>query len=141
MKKLITITGLQQTDKKLTILEDKFKYTVWITRKDGQPTKAYQQYNQLGLRVGSSVEAEVDEKEQSFVNASGKEINYTDRTVLFFYTDRPQTLAEGARQERENLKEMANTTLEKEFNKLAERVATLEKRVDQINPPDEYYGQ
>lgn len=97
MKKTIKISGVVSDVKKITLLENtgalkatgeekQNKYKIWITRKDGMNTKAYQQFQKIRPLAGDAFDVEVDEKEASFVNAQGKTINYTDRTIKFFYT-------------------------------------------------------
>ena len=45
IKKVITITDVGLEEKKLSIFdENKKKYSIWRTKKDGTPTKAYQSF-------------------------------------------------------------------------------------------------
>jgi len=70
-----------------TIVDGKKKYKFYNKRKDGEITKAYEGFEKLKLRIGDDVDAEVEEEDKTFVNDSGKTINYVDRRVKFFYTD------------------------------------------------------
>lgn len=76
---------------KTTIESGRNKYIFYNSRKDGQPTKAFTQFEQFGFRVGDSVSAEIAEENKTFTNAQGKEINFTERTIKYFEEVRPGT--------------------------------------------------
>lgn len=83
---------------KVTIISGKNKYHFYSTKKDGNKTKAYEQYKLYRYQVGDVVKAEIDEKPDSFVNDKGKTVNYTDRKIMYFAEvegapdfDRPKT--------------------------------------------------
>ena len=80
------------------IQSGKNKYHFYSTKKDGNKTKAYEQYKLYRYQVGDVVKAEIDEKQKSFVNGEGKTVNFTDRKIMYFAEvegapdfDRPKT--------------------------------------------------
>lgn len=92
MKKTLKLVGIESDLKKITLLEDggrtnkegepKYeKYKIWITKKDGNQTKAYTQFQAINPRAGDSFDLEVAEEEKEFNG-----FKYMDRTVMFFYT-------------------------------------------------------
>lgn len=98
MKKTVVVNTVQSTAKTIVIQsktgetyrngEPKFdKFKIWINDQDGNPSRAYTQYQKLRPLAGDKLEAEVFEKEASFTNPAGKLINYTDRTINYFYLD------------------------------------------------------
>ena len=91
MKKTIQITGHEIKDfgtwKKHIVFEDRTKYEFGEKKKNGDMTKAYEQWQVKGYGVGTSVVAEVAEEEVTYTNKEGKEITYTRRTILYFVSD------------------------------------------------------
>ena len=69
---------------KITLVSGKNKYAFFNTKKDGSQTKAYEQFKKFGFGIGDEVKAEVKEEEKSFTNKEGKDITYTQRTILYF---------------------------------------------------------
>lgn len=82
--KNIKITGIQSSEKKITIMQDKLKYGIWMKKKDGTFTKAFEQFQKFGFKVGDTVKAAVNEEDREFTNDLGKKIKYVDRTIAFF---------------------------------------------------------
>jgi len=85
----INITGIESTDGKITLLDhrsgDKYptKYTFWMNKQDGTPSKAFTQFTELGVQIGKVYQVEV--KEVTKPNPkSGKDATY--RNVMFFHT-------------------------------------------------------
>lgn len=69
---------------KITIESDGKKYSFFDTKKDKSFTKAYDQFKRFKFGIGDVVSAEVSEEEKSFVNEAGKNVKYTQRTILYF---------------------------------------------------------
>lgn len=84
----IKIDGLSQEKAKFgiktTITSGKNKYYFYDTKKAGGNTKAWEQMNQYGFKVGQEVQAEVKEEQKTFINAENKSITYTDRKIIYF---------------------------------------------------------
>jgi len=82
MIKSINISGHEKKDfatwTKHVIFDGKMKYQFGETKKDGNKTKAFTQWDE-GLKVGMTVEAEVAEEEKEY---EGRK--YTQRTILYF---------------------------------------------------------
>ena len=57
------------------------KYSFFNKKKDGEPTAASVGF--LGVGIGDVVEIGFKEEEKSFVGDEGKQISYTQRTILF----------------------------------------------------------
>jgi len=60
------------------------KYSFFDTKKDGNATKAFEQFRKYKYGVGDTIEAEVKEEEKSFTNEADKVVNYTQRTIMYF---------------------------------------------------------
>ncbi len=69
---------------KFTLISERNKYSFFNTKKDGSDTKAYEQFKKYGFGVGDTVEAEVKEEQRSFTNKDGENIDYTQRTIIYF---------------------------------------------------------
>jgi hypothetical protein len=82
--KSILITGVESTDKKITLLSNRDKYYFWITKKDGGHTTAYDQFQKFRFNVGTEVEIAVKEEEKTFTNEKGKVITFMDRNIAYF---------------------------------------------------------
>lgn len=83
--KVISIAKIEQFEKLIKIIDqDKSKYNLWFTKKDGNNTQAYDQYLVLALRVGSDVEVGYKIEPKTFTNQEGKVINYDERTIIGF---------------------------------------------------------
>lgn len=84
----IKIEGIEQKTvqfgNQVTIKSGDKKYSFFDSKRDGGKTKAWEQFSKFGFRVGDEVEAQVNEEEKTFRNAQGKNINFTQRTILFF---------------------------------------------------------
>lgn len=57
-------------------------YSFFETKKDGGPTKAFEQWKKYELGRGVTVDAEIKKDKKKY---NGKQ--YTQRTILYFYTD------------------------------------------------------
>jgi hypothetical protein len=86
-QKIINISSVESTEKKINLLDDKLKYNFWRTKKDGTPTRAEKQFQKFRFLAGDTVEAMVEETPQTFVNEKGKEIKFTDRKIAYFITE------------------------------------------------------
>lgn len=86
--KTITIEGLEtkatQYGVKFVLKFGKEKYEFYDKKKTGHPTKAYEQFKARKLTVGDTVVVAVDEQPKSFTNKEGKNVNYTQRRVMYF---------------------------------------------------------
>jgi hypothetical protein len=82
--KTIIITGIESTDKKITLLSNRDKYHFWIKKIDGSNTTAYDQFQKFRFNVGTEVEIAVKEEEKTFTNEKGKLITFMDRNIAYF---------------------------------------------------------
>lgn len=142
--KTLKIEGISQDPVqfglKTTIVSGGDKYTFFGTKKDGNKTKAYEQFTKFGYKVGDTVDAEVKEEPRSFTNKDGKNVDYVQRTILYFA-------------EVEGTPIVKQGTLEERLSRLEARVKTLEnaqgvqdesdftpdeepEEPDEINPDD-----
>ena len=114
MKQTIKLEKIEQGDKQIKLIDGKKKFTFWLTKKDGLPTKSYIQFKQLNPQIGDSIEAEVTETQGEF---NGYPVTY--RNIMWFYLLPPQPGEKPVEQPK-------TQTLETIVNKLAERVAKIE---------------
>lgn len=63
------------------------KYKIWAKDRQGNPSEAYQQFQQLRPMLGDTVSVDIWEKEESFINQEGKVINFTSRTINRFTSE------------------------------------------------------
>lgn len=86
--KSIKITGISQDQvkygMKTTIEAGKEKYSFFDKKKDGNLTKAMEQFKKYKFAVGDQVNVEVKEEEKSFTGKEGNTVKYTQRTILYF---------------------------------------------------------
>ena len=88
MQKTITVTGIESTEQKITLLFNKEKYTIWIKdQKTGQNSEPYQQFQKIRPIAGDNLTVEVWESPDTFVNPKGETINYTKRYINKFILD------------------------------------------------------
>lgn len=69
---------------KTTLVSGGDKYSFFNTKKDGDKTKAQEQYEKHNFKVGDTVSISVKEEEKTFTNQEQKEITFTQRTILWF---------------------------------------------------------
>lgn len=120
----ITIVDKQLKDGKWTLTgADGKKYGFWERKKDGTPTKAFQQFSKYQLGTGMTVDAEV--KQNPYTDSKG-----TARiglNILYFRADEYGTPQVQAAPQAVQYQEPAgNQFLVKQMNDLAKRVAKLE---------------
>lgn len=70
--------------KEVVIVSGKDKYQFYNTKKDGNQTKAFEQFSKYKFGIGDVVKVKVGEKAKSFTDPKGKNVNYTERTILYF---------------------------------------------------------
>jgi hypothetical protein len=92
IRRAISITGIEDKDGKVTIMEQvgeqKYptRYSFFKLKQDGTKSKAFEQYETMGVATGKVYEIAV--KEIKGTNKmSGKEVTY--RNIAFFYTGEP----------------------------------------------------
>jgi len=78
----VRIDEVGQDDKKITVVSDSAKYSFWLTKKDGQPTKAAEAWRQLRPMVGDVIEAQYKEEDAKWEKPDGKVITFKRRTIL-----------------------------------------------------------
>ncbi len=69
---------------KIEVHTDQDKYTIWIKKQDGTPTKAFTQLKTIGFPINKRTGIAYDVKDASFTNREGKEIDFKNRTIAFF---------------------------------------------------------
>jgi hypothetical protein len=108
------------------VLEDgKMKYNFFTLKKDGNISKAGEAWNSLGLRIGDNIEAEVSETPENFPDPkTGKTVNYTNRRILFFYTENPE--AAQVPQERPSFGSQGSTPLPQPTPQTGGQVSMIE---------------
>lgn len=107
-----------------TIIDGKRKYKFYTTKKDGNETKAYEGWKEINPKPHDILPAEVEEEEKEFKNKEGKMVKYTDRRIMYFYTDqREMTKAN-----------MPTATKEEVPSGLEARVKALEDWRDSLAP-------
>jgi hypothetical protein len=91
MQKQITITAVEQKDTKvgpkIILHTGKDKYEFFVSKKDGNKTKAFEQYKQFKIGLGDSQIVEAEEKPETFINGKGETVNFIRKTILYFVTD------------------------------------------------------
>lgn len=145
MQRNITITKEERVETKAgwkrVVYDGEIKYGFFELKKDKTPTRAFAQYKQFELRVGSSCPAEVEEEKSSFIGKEGKPIPVIYRTILYWVGDEhgvPYMSTDP--QQREIV--IAPTEIErlhKRISALEDAVFGTEKEVkveDGINPED-----
>jgi len=68
--------------------ENRDKYEFWSNKQDGQPTKAFTQFQAMRPLAGDMLEINYDEKPNTFTNQQGQVINAIKRNIAFF-TENP----------------------------------------------------
>jgi hypothetical protein len=139
-KTLINVTELASDLKKFTLKSGKDKYFFWMFKQDGNKTKAFEGFEQLSIQIGKSYEAEVEFEEKEFVNEKGKNIKFTSRKILFFYTASPGFTQEATRPattpQATSTPSFDQVALERRIKESFEirdaRIAELEKKVDHL---------
>ena len=62
-KKIIQVSSVEMEEKRIKINDENKKlFTLWLTKQDGSPTKAYEQYQQINPPIGSYLEVAYDQK-------------------------------------------------------------------------------
>ena len=138
MQKTINISKHETTDTKVgtkhLIYDGKLKYEFFEKKKDGNPTKAFAQYKEFELGVGSTCPAEVDETKEEFTNKEGEDIKFTRRTVLYWIGDE-----HGVPYVSETPKvpeSVSLASLDRRVKRLEDNLFGTEKVADDVNPED-----
>ncbi len=93
LNKKITIESLEKSEgvtngkpwtKYQVVDQDKNKYSFFTKKQDGEPTRAYADYTNLKLTLGSEIGVGYVEDQKKFTDKKGKERDYTQRTIRFF---------------------------------------------------------
>jgi len=142
-KVAINVTGIESKDGKVTLLMQEegrkypTKYSFFMMKQDGQPSKAFTQFTELGVQIGKVYVAEIKETVKQNP-MSGKDVTY--RNIMWFYTGKDATLTSVPKQ----TKNAPQVNLEALTAKIAEGFSTrdakikdLEKRVHILEFPDE----
>ncbi len=85
MQKNIHIDNIERSfaktgNEKFVLISGKDKYQFWGTEQ-GEDSTAKKQFEGLGLKPGSDCEIEYLESPESFVNAKGETVNWTQRSI------------------------------------------------------------
>lgn len=89
LEKAILITNISSPlTWAVTLESNNDRYLVPKTTKDGNPTKAFTQLQEIRPMVGDTVQAMVKETPNSYVNKVGKTINGVNRIIMYFITKR-----------------------------------------------------
>ena len=95
----VNITITEESSRKVstgvvhTIMDGRTKYEFWENKKNGDMTKAYEQFLAQELSVGTTATAGVDMKAEEFTNDKGKLIQFTRRTILYWAKPREEDVA------------------------------------------------
>ena len=136
----IKITGEEvkssEYGKRHTILDGKIKYSFYENRKDGEKTKAFEQWESMGLKVGNTVEAEVKEEPDSFTDQTTKKlIKYTKRTIIYFNEDKPTETKSGSTLVSQQYRDYGETNLERIEAKLDTVIRGIAKILEVVDRP------
>lgn len=82
--KTIKVDAVNDTEKKVTLMQGKEKYNFWKKKQDGSLTKAYQQFQEFRVMAGNEYPIAVKEEEKTFRNDQGKDITFMDRSIMYF---------------------------------------------------------
>jgi len=123
LQKTITITDVGLEEKKISVFdENKKKYSIWKTKKDGQPTKAYQAFEPYCMQAtGKRFDIQHDEKPVP------DNANAFYRTIM---TIRPSTVSATTSQPIT----VDSTNLEERVKSLETALNMLKGRIDQLSP-------
>jgi len=128
-KKVITITSKEEKGGEYPMVtikdQDEHKYTVFMKKKDGSSSKAYEQLQKIG--IDTEVEVSFKAEDQEFTNKEGKEIKYVRRTVAFFAEAKEQVANSG---------QPVNNDVSERLNILENRVAKLENGTNSPVSPE-----
>lgn len=93
---------------KIEVHTDQDKYTIWVKKQDGTPTKAFTQLKAMGFPINKRTGIAFDIKDGSYVNQhTGKKVDAKNRTIMYF-EDREQEYEQG-QPERQEEEEMPDT--------------------------------
>lgn len=84
--KTIHVDSIQDSEKKVVLVDGKAKYNFWKKKTDGSETKAYSQFQAMHVSSGNDYPIAYKEEERSFTNEAGKDITFKDRSVMYFAT-------------------------------------------------------
>jgi hypothetical protein len=123
IKKVIQITDVSLEERKISVFdENKKKYSIWRTKKDGTPTKAIQAFEPYAMQAtGKSFEIMHDEKPVP------DNANAFYRTIM---TIRPSTMSATASQPIT----VDSTNLEERVKTLEMALNVMKGRLDQLSP-------
>ena len=116
----LTIEELSQKDGRFVIKSGGKSYSFFQNKQDGNPTRAFTDYQKLNPQIGQSYSFGIKETQGDY---QGKPITYRNIAVIGPPQDHPQPTTQGVSVE--------------EFNKLIERVAVLERSMAQPEQPEE----
>jgi hypothetical protein len=127
-------------------------FNFWATKKDGNPTKAYEQFQQFRFMVGDTIKVAYKESDASYNNSkTGVRINKVNKTIVFFETEDKNTPAKVApiTQTQVNTIMKPETEVEVLRRKLAElekenipviQLDTTDYSPTEVEPEDLYVG-
>jgi hypothetical protein len=86
--KVIRVESVEDTEKRVVLECGNEKYSFYKRKQDGELTKAFSQFQELRVSSGNQYQINVSETKKSFTNDQGKLINYTERLVKYFITNK-----------------------------------------------------
>jgi len=77
----IIIDGLSQEKARYVVVSNSKKFTLWLTKKDGNETVAFRGWKELNPKIGDLVDIQYKEEDAEW-EKDGQTINFKRRTVL-----------------------------------------------------------
>jgi len=132
--KVIKVESVEDTEKRVVLKCGNEKYSFYKRKQDGELTKAFTQFQDLRVSAGNQYQVNVSETKKSFTNDQGKLINYTERLVKYFISNK-ETYTKPNPTAPEPVPQASPDALKE----LEKRVAILENiagvyETDEINP-------
>lgn len=128
----ITITGIEtravNESTVYTLVAGTDKYQFWSKKKDGSDTKAFEQFQQLGIKQGDTVNVAVEIKQETFINKEQKEITFDRRTILFFKSEENTQ----AHQSQVPHSDAAMQIMQSNMDNMEARISALEEYTGQV---------
>ena len=79
--RIIRIDEIEQKADRIILKEGRAKYSFWLKKRDGTPTKAFEGWDQLRPLPGDTIDIQYKSEEAEFMDG-GKAVQFTRRTIL-----------------------------------------------------------
>ena len=82
LNRVIQIESMSEDMKKVNIQTGKDKFALWKKKLDGAETKAYENFQGMGVKVGDIVNLAYKQEDAEFTNEKGQNVQFKRRTII-----------------------------------------------------------